>query len=119
MEDFSKNCQFVVGLENRVRFWQDGWNGDQPLQLAFPRLYGIAINKEVSVEASLSRLDFWVAVVAVVGGWVVVVVVVAVVVGWVVVVAVVVGLWDDDDDDDDGDGDVHSHVMWIYHLVRV
>ena len=54
-EDFSKNCQFVVGLGNRVRFWQNGWYGDQPFQLAFPRLYGIAIDKEVSVEASLLR----------------------------------------------------------------
>ena len=54
-EDFSKNCQFVVGLGNRVRFWQDGWYGDQSFQVAFPRLYGIAIDKEASVEASLSR----------------------------------------------------------------
>ena len=54
-EDFSKNCQFVVGLGNRVRSWQDGWCGDQPFHLAFPRLYGIAIDKEVSIEASLSR----------------------------------------------------------------
>ena len=48
-EDFRKNCQFVVGLG------QDGWCGDQPFQLAFPRLYDIAIDKEVSVEAFLSR----------------------------------------------------------------
>ena len=54
-EDFSKNTQFVVGLGNRVRFWQDGWYGDQPFQVAFPRLYGIAIDKEAFVEASLSR----------------------------------------------------------------
>ena len=47
----------VVGLGNRVRFWQDGWYGDQPFQLAFPRLYGIAIDKEVSVEASLLRQE--------------------------------------------------------------
>ena len=53
-EDFSKNCQFVVGLGNRTRFWQDEWYGDQPFKLAFPRLYGIAIDKEVTVEASLS-----------------------------------------------------------------
>ena len=38
-----------------MRFWQDGWYGDQPFQLAFPRLYGIAVDKEVSVEASLPR----------------------------------------------------------------
>ena len=54
-EDFSKNCQFVVRLGNRVIFWQDGWYGDQSFQVAFPRLYGIAIDKEASVEASLSR----------------------------------------------------------------
>ena len=36
-------------------FWQDGWCGDQPFHLAFLRLYGIAIDKEISVEASLSR----------------------------------------------------------------
>ena len=54
-EDFSKNTQFVVGLGNRVRFWQDGWYGDQPFQLAFSRLYGIAIDREAFVEASLSR----------------------------------------------------------------
>ena len=54
-DDFRKNCQFVVGLGNRVRFWQDGWCRDQPFHLAFPRLYGIAIDKEVSIEASLSR----------------------------------------------------------------
>ena len=38
-----------------MRFWQDGWCGDQPFQLAFPRLYDIAIDKEVFLEASLSR----------------------------------------------------------------
>ena len=54
-EDFNKNCQFVVGLGNRVRFWQDGWYGDHLFRLAFPRLYGIAFDKEISVEASLLR----------------------------------------------------------------
>ena len=44
-----------VGLGNRVRFWQDGWYGDQPFQVAFLRLYDIAIDREASVEASLSR----------------------------------------------------------------
>ena len=56
-EDFSKNTQFVVGLRNRVRFWQDGWYGDQPFQVAFSRLNGIAIDKEAFVEASLSRQE--------------------------------------------------------------
>ena len=52
-EDFSKNTQLVVGLGNKVRFWQDGWYGDQPFQVAFPRLYGIAIDKEASDRKSV------------------------------------------------------------------
>ena len=54
-EDFNKNCQFVIGLGNRVRFWQDEWYGDHLFRLAFPRLYGIAFDKEIFVEASLLR----------------------------------------------------------------
>ena len=38
-----------------MRFWQDGWYRDHPFRLAFPRLYGIAFDKEVSVETSLPR----------------------------------------------------------------
>ena len=38
-----------------MRFWQDGWYGDQLFELVFPRLYGIAIDREASIEASLSR----------------------------------------------------------------
>ena len=38
-----------------MRFWQDGWYGDQFFQVAFPGLYGISIDKEAFVEASLSR----------------------------------------------------------------
>ncbi|XP_075645470.1 uncharacterized protein LOC142616518 [Castanea sativa] len=42
-----------IGLGNRVRFWQDGWYGDQPFQVAFLRLYGIAIDREAS------EMDEW------------------------------------------------------------
>ena len=55
-EDFSKNTHFVVGMGNRVRFWQDGWCGDQLLQLVFLGLYGIATGREASIESSLTRL---------------------------------------------------------------
>ena len=55
-EDFSKNTHFVVGVGSRVKFWQDVWCGDQPLQLAFLRLYGIATYREAFVEFSLLRL---------------------------------------------------------------
>ena len=55
-KDFSKHTQFVVAMGNRVRFWQDGLYGDQPFQIAYPRLYGIAINKDAYVGSSLIRL---------------------------------------------------------------
>ena len=51
-----KNTQFVVGRGNRVRFWQDGWCGNRPLQLTFSRLYGISTDGEASIESSLTRL---------------------------------------------------------------
>ena len=34
-ETFSKNTRFEIRVGNRVKFWQDWWCGDQPLQLAF------------------------------------------------------------------------------------
>ena len=54
--DFSKNTHFAVGVGSRVKFWQDVWCGDQLLQLAFLRLYGIATYREASIEFSLLRL---------------------------------------------------------------
>ena len=43
-------------MGDRVKLWIDHWCGDSPLQLTFPRVYGIASNKEVSVASSLERL---------------------------------------------------------------
>ena len=37
-KDFSKNCQFVVRLGNRVRFWQDGWYGGSTFPIGFSRV---------------------------------------------------------------------------------
>ena len=44
-ETFSKNTRFEIGVENRVKFWQDWWCGDQPLQLTFSVLYEISVNR--------------------------------------------------------------------------
>ena len=40
---------FFVGNEQRVRFWKDRWCGDSPLCVFFPSLFGLAVDKEVSV----------------------------------------------------------------------
>ena len=54
-EDFSKHTRFEIGMGNRVKFWHDCWCGDQPLQMTFPVLYELAIDKEASVALSLPR----------------------------------------------------------------
>ena len=54
-EAFCQNTWPEIGVENRVRFWQDSWCGDQPLQVSSPVSYEISINKEAYVEASLTR----------------------------------------------------------------
>ena len=52
-EAFSQHTWFEIGVGNRVKLWQDCWCGEKPLQLTFPILYKIAINKEVYLEFSL------------------------------------------------------------------
>ena len=52
-EAFGKNIPFRVGVGSRVKFWIDQWCGDLPLQLAVLILYGIATNREASVDSSL------------------------------------------------------------------
>ena len=54
-ETFSQHIWFEIGVGNRVKFWQDCWCEDQPLQLTFLVLYEIAINREALVEFSLAR----------------------------------------------------------------
>ena len=38
-----------MGDGNRVKFWQDVWCGDCPLNEVFPELYSIRRSKESSV----------------------------------------------------------------------
>ena len=52
----AKILNLLFGVGNGMKFWQDGWFGDQPLQLAFSGLYNIATNKEAFVESSLTGL---------------------------------------------------------------
>ena len=53
--------QFSVGDGRRVCFWKDIWCGSEPLKMAFPNLYNLAVSKGAPVA------DRWVEGVA--GGW--------------------------------------------------
>ena len=37
-----RNLFFVLGNEQRVKFWKDKWCGDSPLNIAFPLLFAFA-----------------------------------------------------------------------------
>ena len=54
-EEFCQSTWLEIRVEKRVRFWQDSWCGDQPLQVTSLVSYEISINKEAYVEASLTR----------------------------------------------------------------
>ena len=45
---------FVVGNGRRVKFWKDGWCGDEPLCVSLPSLFALASSEEAWVA------DLWV-----------------------------------------------------------
>ena len=45
-KEFNNRVVFRVGNGRRVRFWNDRWCGEDPLAVAFPELFLIAIDKE-------------------------------------------------------------------------
>jgi len=47
---FDDNVRRVVGDGKGTLFWYDNWIGDIPLRLKFPRLFDLAMFKEVTVE---------------------------------------------------------------------
>ena len=42
-------CSFDLGDGKNIRFWEDAWYGDEPLNEAFPSLYSIADSKGAKV----------------------------------------------------------------------
>jgi hypothetical protein len=53
-DSFQSHCSFLVGDGQRVRFWQDWWCGDMALKDAFPELFVISRDTEVSVADLMS-----------------------------------------------------------------
>ncbi|RVW83963.1 hypothetical protein CK203_047351 [Vitis vinifera] len=57
-QEFSKFTRFVVGDEERIRFWEDLWWGDQPLESQYPRLFRQSIGFEIEdLEGLMRSLD--------------------------------------------------------------
>ena len=53
-DSFQSHCSFLVGDGQRVRFWEDWWCGDMALKDAFPELFVISRDTEVSVADLMS-----------------------------------------------------------------
>ena len=53
--DYFQHIEFVVGLGNRIRFWQDKWCGDRALLDRFPTLYACSSQREVTIDSVLMR----------------------------------------------------------------
>uniref|UniRef100_A0A2N9GN59 Reverse transcriptase domain-containing protein n=1 Tax=Fagus sylvatica TaxID=28930 RepID=A0A2N9GN59_FAGSY len=54
-DDYFQHIEFVVGLGNRIRFWQDKWCEDMALMDRFPTLYACSAQREVTIAAVLMR----------------------------------------------------------------
>ena len=47
--DFLSFCKKRIGNGNGTRFWSDTWIGNKPLQVIFPRLFALELDKEILV----------------------------------------------------------------------
>ena len=44
-QQLKQECIFLLGDEERIRFWKDKWCGGNPLCDLFPTLYAVADSK--------------------------------------------------------------------------
>lgn len=56
VSEFINGLACKVGGGDCVRFWEDIWIGDMSLQIRFPRVFALCLNKEVAVAEVGSRL---------------------------------------------------------------
>lgn len=55
----------VVGNGDKIRFWKDRWLGSESLNLIYPNLYALEINKDcsvadrVSVRNAAGQISYW------------------------------------------------------------
>jgi hypothetical protein len=53
-EVFFKYCKMVVGNGCRTSFWKNFWIGDGPLDVKFPILFDLAMDKDITINKVLS-----------------------------------------------------------------
>ena len=53
--NFFQHTKFVVGMGNRIRFWQDKWCGELALMDRFPTLFACSNQREATIASVLVR----------------------------------------------------------------
>jgi len=49
--DFMHNIKLVVGVGDKIRFWEDVWVGNSPLKDLFPRIFNLSCNQNMSIQS--------------------------------------------------------------------
>jgi len=60
---FDKHIKWKLGTGYKIRFWEDVWVGDQPLNHHFPRLYNISYSNDKIVNDMGKRREgtwYWI-----------------------------------------------------------
>ena len=57
-DQFMKNINYHIRLEERILFWKDRWVGNKPLADRFPDLFSCAVDKESKAMTYVSRTGY-------------------------------------------------------------
>lgn len=52
---FYPNCKKVIGEGKNTRIWKGRWVGDRPLKIAYPRLYLLSFDHNISAPEAIAR----------------------------------------------------------------
>ena len=58
-QQLKQDCKLILGDEDRIRFWEDKWCGENPSCASFPTLYVVAASKGATVGEVWKTTGDW------------------------------------------------------------